>query len=160
MKRPVHEFSGPFRLTPLLLAVALGGGAYAAHSADLRLEAALIRGANDAPAEVKYSLAPAALSASLRRNYPWTNYYQITNLTVAIPLNESRDVAMSDRCTLKIKNLGSSRVAINCISQGKEISRGTNTLPFILGSDDKNNTAWFVSLQSSDAKSASPTAKK
>jgi hypothetical protein len=161
MNRPIHEPSLSFRLTLLLLALALG--AAAVQAADLRLEATLIQGANDRPATVKYSLIPASLSAGLRLHYHWTNYYQITNLTVAIPLNETRDVNISDRCTLKIKNLGSSRVAIDCIGQGKQISRGTNTLPVIWGSDDTNNTAWFVSLQSADAKPpvpASPTAKK
>jgi hypothetical protein len=138
--------------------LALGGGSAALRAADLQLEATLIRGTNDSAATALYPLAPAALTASLRRNFQWTNYYQVTNLMVDIPLNESRDVTMSDRCTLKIKNLGSSRVAVDCIGQGKQISRGTNTLPFILGSDDKNNTAWFVSLELNDAKMGAPAA--
>jgi hypothetical protein len=138
-------------------------GSLTARAGDLALKATLVRGANDAAASGQFPLASAKLSAGLRRNFQWTNYYQVTNLTVAIPLNESRQITMGDHCTLKIKNLDSSRVAIDCIDQGKQISKGTNTLPFIMGIDGQNNTAWFVSLEASDAKTGSgpnATAKK
>jgi hypothetical protein len=132
-------------LLPLALALAAGG---AVQAADLNLRATLVLGANDRPA--RGTPAGPALSASLR-SWPafgkWTNYYEITNLTTVIPLNQSRDVRMSDRCTLRIRNLGASKVAIDCIAQDKVISKGTNTLPLIWGGDDTNNTAWFVSLE-------------
>jgi len=134
----------------LALIAALGAAGGAATAADLNLRATLIRGANDGQARGNDILADPALKASLR-SWPavskWTNFYQITNLTAVIPLNQTRDVKMSDRCTLRIRNLGSSRVAIDCIAQDKLISKGTNTLPLIWGADDTNNTVWFVSLQ-------------
>jgi hypothetical protein len=162
---PAHNSPAPPWGTPLLLALFLGAAAGPARAADLKLQATLIRGNNDSPATVNHPFADPALSAKLRgaRAFKWTNYYQITNLTVLIPLHQSRDVKMSDRCTLKIKYLGASRVAIDCVGQRGQISKGTNTLPFVLGSDDTNNTAWFVSLQSADARiadSAKPISRK
>jgi hypothetical protein len=134
----------------LALIVALAAAGRTAPAADLTVRATLIRGANGGMGSGSYVLADPALKASLR-SWPaagkWTNYYQITNLTAVIPLNQTRDVRMSDRCTLRIRNLGASRVAIDCIAQDKVISKGTNTLPLIWGADDTNNTAWFVSLQ-------------
>ena len=35
-----------------------------------------------------------------------------------------------------------------------------NTLPFVLGSDDTNNTAWFVSLRSVGGRTAETAGKK
>jgi hypothetical protein len=133
--------------------LALSLAAVGAPAADLRLEAQLILGANDAPASVNYKLADPALAAALRRNnFKWTNYYQITNLTAVIPLNQSRDFHMSDSRTLVIKNLGSSHVAVDCIGQGKQVSKGTNTLPCIYSGTNADDTAWFVHLRSLEDK--------
>jgi hypothetical protein len=119
---------------------------------DLKLEAKLICGANERPATVNTILSDPALTAALRKNFKWTNYYEITNLSVVIPLNQSRVVRMSDRCTLTVKNLGSSLVAVDCAGQGKPISKGTNTLPCVYASTNLDDTAWFVRLRSLDDK--------
>jgi hypothetical protein len=158
MKSFPPDFLRPRRglLLPLAL-LALAAATRAAPAADLSLRAILIRGANEnLAASNNYVPADPALGAKLRscRALQWTNYYEITNLTAVIPLNQSRDVRMSDCCTLRIRNLGSSQVAIDCIARDKKISEETNTLPLILGGNalilgggDTNNTAWFVSLQ-------------
>ena len=77
---------------------------------------------------------------------------EITNLAAVIPLNQSRDLRMSDRCTLTIKNLGSSLVAVDCIGQGKPISKGTNTLPCVYAGTNADDTGWFIRLRSLPAK--------
>jgi hypothetical protein len=70
----------------------------------------------------------------------------------AIPEKQTRDLKMSDRCTLRIRNLGGSRVEINCIGQGKEVHKRSDTLLphtwLVLGGNDTNNTAWFIGLRS------------
>ncbi len=60
----------------LVLALALGAAAPVASAEDLQLEATLIQGANDGPVTVNHILADETLSAGLRRNFPWTNYYE------------------------------------------------------------------------------------
>jgi hypothetical protein len=156
MNPPSPESSRPRWRRPLLLLLALVATGAAALAADLRLQATLIQGANDSPASVNHKLVDPALSASLRSftAAQWTNYYEITNLTAVIPLDQSHAFQMNDHCILKIRNLGSSLVAIDCISHDQQISRGTNPLPLILGSNDTNKTAWFVSLR--DLSSPSP----
>ena len=163
-----RSFLAPLRLRTLfLLFLALGTITCGTHAADLKLEAKLVWGANDSPDKVQYKLVGGDLAAGLRHNLnQWTNYYEITNLTAVIPLNESRDVKMSDHCTLRIRNLGSSRIAVDCIGQGKQVSQGTNTLPakwLVLGGNATNHTAWFVGLRSLDqapADNSQPPVKK
>jgi hypothetical protein len=152
MSQPVHSIF--FRRWPalLLLFLAFNLAILGALAADLRLEAKLIWGANLGPAAVNHTLVAPPLAATLRDNFKWTNYYEITNLTALIPLNQSRDLRMSDRCTLKIKNLGSSLVAVDCIGQGKPVSKGTNSLPCIYSGTNADDTAWFIRLRSLDGK--------
>jgi hypothetical protein len=135
-----------------LLALIFNMAAGSALPADLRLEAKLIWGANDGPATVKYNLADPALAAALRHNFKWTNYYEITNLAAVIPLHQSRVVRVSDQCTLNIRNLGSSLVAVECIGRGKPVIKGTNALPCVYAGTNMDDTAWFIRLRSLDAK--------
>jgi hypothetical protein len=152
MSRPAHPASRRRCPALFLLALALSLAAGAALAADLNLEAQLIWGANDLPATVNHKLVDPALAAALRHNFKWTNYYLITNLAAVIPLNQSRVVRMSDQCTLTVKNLGSSLVAVDCIGQGKPISKGTNSLPCVYAGTNADDTAWLISLRSLDAK--------
>jgi len=145
---------GACRVALLFLALALNfaGAGGPAPSGGLKLEAKLIWGANDPPTTVNHTLADPDLAATLRRNFKWTNYYEITNLAAVIPLNQSRDVRMSDHCTLTIRNLGSSLVAVDCMGLGKQVSKGTNTLPCVYAGTNANDTGWFIRLRSLDAK--------
>ena len=45
-----------------------------------------------------------------------------------MPLNQSRDLKMSDACTIRVKNLGGSRVEVSCIGHGKQVHKGAYTL--------------------------------
>ena len=135
-----------------VLALLFPFAAAASFAADLKLGAQLIWGANDTPTNINQTLVGADLTATFRQHFKWTNYYEITNVTASIPLNQSRDVRMSDRCTLKVRNLGSSVVAVDCIGQGKAVSKGTNTLPCVYCGTNVNDTAWFIRLRSLDQK--------
>ena len=127
-----------------------------ARAADLKLEARLIRGANDDQETVKYKPAGPELSGKLNRAFKWKNYYEITNKTAAIALNQSCELKMSDACTIRVKNLGASRVEVNCIGHGKEICKGAYTLAppqwLVLGGNDTADTAWFIGLRAIDNK--------
>ncbi len=152
MSRHVHQISRRRLPALVLLSLALNLAAAGSLAADLKLEAKLIRGANGGAAPVNSNAVDPALAASLRHNFKWTNYYEITNLAAVIPLNQSRDVRLSDRFTLKIKNLGSSRVAVDCIGRGRPVSKGTNTLPCVYCGTNSDDTAWFIHLRSLDGK--------
>jgi hypothetical protein len=121
---------------------------------DLKLQAKLIWGSNDKPEDIKRKTVNRDLAESLQRTFKWKNYFEITNEIGLIPLGKSYEFKMSDRCTLKVKNLGDSRVEVNCIGEGKQVSKGTHTLPptwLVIGGNDTNNTAWFVGLRAVDS---------
>lgn len=134
------------------------GVAVAAQAADLKLEAKLVWGTNDDKGDTACKETDNDLASKLHGMFKWKNYYDITNRTAAIALNKSCDLKMSDRCTLQIKNLGNSRIEINCIGQGKQACKGTYTLTppkwVVLGGNAVNDTAWFIALRSVDPKTA------
>ena len=125
-----------------------------ARAADLKLEARLIRGANDGPETVKYKPADSELSGKLNRTFKWKNYLEITNKTASIAVNKSCELKLSEASTIRVKNIGSSRIEVNCIDHGKEICKGAYTLAppqwLVLGGNDTGDTAWFIGLRSID----------
>ncbi len=144
----------------LLAGIAFSAMTLSVRAADLKLEARLIWGANDDKETVKYQPVDPELSGKLHRMFKWKNYYQITNKTAGIVLNQNSDLKMSDACTIRVKNLGGSRVEINCIGHGKQVHKGTYTLApaqwLVLGGNDTADTAWFVGLRALDGKPADP----
>jgi hypothetical protein len=104
----------------------------------------------------------AELAGKLHGMFKWKNYYEITNETASLALNKIRTLKMSDQCTLELKNVGASRIEVNCIGQGKQVHKGAYTLDppkwlVLGGSCDNNtayNTAWFIGLRAVDAKTA------
>jgi hypothetical protein len=132
---------------PFVLALGVRAG-------DLTVEAHLIWASNES-ADPRYQAAPVDLSGKLHQIYKWNTYFEITNQISSIPANQSRDFRMSDKCVLKIKNLGDSRIEVNCIGQGKQVSKGVHTVTpgqwVVLAGNAKNNTAWFIGLRPVDA---------
>ena len=149
-------------LTFLCAGIVLIATALSARAADLKLEARLIWGANSDDPSINYKPVDAELAENLHRMFKWKNYYQITNQTAKIALNKSCELKMSNRCTLQVKNVGASRVEVNCIGQGKQVHKGAYTLVppqwLVLGGNDKDNTAWFIGLRAIDT--AKPDPKK
>jgi hypothetical protein len=128
--------------------------------ADLKIEARLIWGANDEKETVKYEPLDAGLSDKLHRTFKWKNYFEITNKNASIPLNQTGELKMSDACTIRVKNLGGSRVEVICIGHGKQVHQGAYTLTppqwLVLGGNDSSNTAWFIGLKAGDKNAPEP----
>jgi hypothetical protein len=147
-------------LNLLLAGIAFSATALPARAGDLKLEARLIRGANDDKETAKYKPADPELSAKLNRAFKWKNYYEITNKTAGIALNQNCELKMSDACTIRVKYTGASRVEVNCTGHGKEICKGAYTLAppqwLVLGGNDTADTAWFIGLRAIDNKAADP----
>lgn len=128
--------------------------AMSVHAADMKLQAKLIWGSNDASDKIKTHklVEDPKLSADLHRIFKWSNYYEINTKDAAIPENKTGILQMSEKCKLEIKNLGKNRIEVNCIGKGKQVSHGKHSLPpgqwLTLGGNDKNNSAWFVVMRS------------
>jgi len=129
-----------------------------ARAADLKLEAQLILGVNEDPNAAKYQPVTSELCGKLHRMFKWKNYFDVTNRTASLALNQSCDLKMNDACAIRVKNLGGSRLEVNCIGHGKEVHKGTYALEppqwLVLGGNGSNNTAWFVGLRAIDGKTA------
>jgi hypothetical protein len=133
-----------------------------ARAADLKLEAKLIWGSNDPTNKVQHPMVKdPKLSSHLHRIFKWNNYYEINTKSVSIPQTKTTDLQMSEKCKLEVKNLGANRIDVSCIGKGKPVSRGTHSLSpgqwFVLGGNDKNNSAWFIVMRST-SDTADPTA--
>jgi hypothetical protein len=134
---------------PMFLLNALAAGA-----ADMALEAKLVWGTNDDKTDANCKPVDADLAGKLHGMFKWKNYYEITNRTAMMPLDQMCDLKMSDRCTLKLKNVGESRIEVHCIGQGKQVHEGAYMLAptawVVLGGNCTNNTAWFIGLRAVD----------
>lgn len=135
----------------LLAGIAFSVMELPALAADLKVEVRLIRGADDNIGAVNYKPVDPALAAKLNHAFKWKNYYEMANKTETIPLNKSREFKLSDHKTIRVKNLGSSRVEVHCLGHGKELCKGSYALVppqwLVLGGDDTGNTAWFIGLR-------------
>lgn len=145
-----------FSLTLVLFALVLL--AAPVHAADLKIEARLIWAANEQPETMKFESVDPELADKLHRTFKWKNYYEITNKTASIPVHHSADLRMSDSCTIRIRNMGASRLEVSCIGKGKQVHKGDYTLKppqwLVLGGNATDNTAWFIGLREIDGKKA------
>jgi hypothetical protein len=127
--------------------------AVSVRAADMKLEAKLIWGSNESADKVKTHklVEDPKLSADLHRIFKWSNYYEINTKDVAIAVNKTGTLQMSEKCKLEIKNLGKNHIEVNCIGKGKQVSHGRHSLApgqwLTLGGNDKNNSAWFVVMR-------------
>jgi len=145
-----------------ILSVFLVSAAFAARGGDMELEARLVWGTSDDKSDAKCKPVDAELAGKLHGMFKWKNYYEITNETASLALNRIRTLKMSDQCTLELKNVGGSRIEVNCIGQGKQVHKGAYTLDppkwLVLGGNCDNNTAyntaWFIGLRAIDTKTA------
>jgi len=145
-----------------ILPVILFGMAIAARAGDMALEARLVWGTSDDKSDAKCKPMDAGLDGKLHGMFKWKNYYEITNQIATLEVNKVRTLKMSDQCTLELKNVGGSRIEVNCIGQGKPVHKGAYTLDppkwLVLGGNCDNNTAyntaWFIGLRAVDVKSA------
>jgi hypothetical protein len=144
-------------LSLLLLSVAI-----TARAGDVELEARLVWGTSDDKSDANCKPMDSDLAGKLHGMFKWKNYYEITNKIATLELNKVRTLKMSDQCTLELKNVGGSRIEVNCIGQGKQVHKGSYTLDapkwLVLGGNCDNhtayNTAWFIGIRAVDTKSA------
>ncbi len=152
-----RRLRSPFRLAWWLawflpLAVAAPG----ALAGDLKLEALLVWGTNDARSpDPGHKPVSADLLRKLR-SFPlkWTNYFEVNRQPLAVPDAGAKKTSLSKDCEILVKNVGSGEVELVIFGKGERVGRIKQALPkgelLVTGGNAPNFTAWFVVLRQVD----------
>jgi hypothetical protein len=138
-------------VTLLLMAGVSRGSA-----ADVKLEAQLIWGTNDAKSPDPSHKPVAADVARKLKTLPfkWANYYEVTCKKFAVPESGVRSETMSKECEIRVKNLGKNLVELSLVGRGAPVGKITQALPkgelLVTGGNAPNFTAWFVVLKQAE----------
>ena len=129
-----------------------GGTKSLAADADLKLEAQLVIGTNDAkPPDSKYQPVDADVAKKLKSlPLKWSNYFVVSSRKFSVPKGEEKQEKLGD-CDVKVKNLGQSQVVITISGKKGTIGTTTGELSkaqlFVTGA---NETNLFVVLKQVD----------
>ena len=132
----------------------LAGSELRAQAADMKFQAFLLWGTdNSKPPEGKaYKPVAAEIKQKLKElPLKWTNWFEVNRKDFAVVQGTVSDVAMSDKCQLKVTKLAGFEVEVLLIGKGKEVVKRKQSLPngemLVLGGNAPNATAWLVVLK-------------
>jgi hypothetical protein len=129
--------------------------AQAAGPGEIKLEAFLVWGANDAKSpNPNYKPVPPDLAKKIRQSFKWEYYFEVNRTNFDLSKSQEKTVRMSKNCELTVKNLGDSQLSLRLIGKGKPVHYITRPLPkdevFIYGGNAENSTAWFLVLRQAE----------
>lgn len=127
----------------------LAGSNFDALAANLKLEAKLIWGTDDAKSpNPDHKEVDPATRDKLRKVFKWKNYFVVNRVVKEVPNRASNKFELSKQCMIEIKELEGPRVEVKLIGEGKEVHKTIKTIAkgesVIYSGDDKNQSAWFV----------------
>jgi hypothetical protein len=135
------------------LAVFLAPFIAPASEARMRLEAQLIWGTNDDPAQNSELKPIEPKIAKKLENLPikWKHYYVVNVKEFDVRQKDTTKVQMSKECELVVKNVDGTNVEVQLIGKGKPAGKVTKGLGkgkcLVTGGNAENFTAWFVFLK-------------
>jgi len=126
---------------------------HAAESKDLKFEAQLIWATNDekspdpkhAPVdkEVRKTLSELPLR--------WKNYFVVKTVPLTVPSGGSKDAALSEKCTIEVKDIDGKNLEVSLIGKGKPVLKRIQSLlkgkMLVLGGNAPDSTGWLVVLK-------------
>ena len=122
-------------------------------AAERKMEARLIWGTNQ---EKSPDPSHKKLEGDLARKLEemplkWKNYFEVTRKVFAINDQTYTNVAMSKQCSIEMKDKGANNVTVKLYGEGKPVRRVDKPLPkgevLTIGGDDKNNSAWLITVR-------------
>ena len=143
------------RLLWLSTALALLVGAeLRAHAADMQYQAALLWGTDDSkpPQDKAYKPVSPEIRQKLK-DLPlkWAHWFEVTRVDFAVPQGTTKEVPMSDKCQVNVKQMAGAEVEVSLVGKGKEVVKRKQSLPkgemLVLGGNAPNSTAWLVFLK-------------
>jgi hypothetical protein len=151
MKLKLTSAHWPARAVGLLLLLALA--AVSAPAADMKLEALLIWGTNDAKSP---DATHKPVDPEIRRKLgdlplKWAHYFEVKRVQFTVPASGSKKEQLSDKCSIEVKNLDRSKVEVTLIGNGRAEEKRTQAFPkgelLVYGGNAPNATAWLVTLK-------------
>jgi hypothetical protein len=137
----------------LLLSPAPG----AAPPPNLKLEALLIWGTNDAnsPDPKQKPVTDEVLKKLHELPFKWTRYFVVNRKVFEVAHKTAVRVSMSEKCDLEVKNMGDTTVEVSLFGKHAHVLKRTQPLPkgdtLVLGGNAPNATSWFVVLKQTEA---------
>jgi hypothetical protein len=132
----------------------LTASALSAPAAEMKLESLLLWGTNDPKPPPGKDYKP--LDPEIRRKLEelplkWTNWFIVNRKRFGVAPGDTKEMPMSDKCQLNVKNVANRDVEVWLIGKGKEVVRQKQSLPkdhlLMLGGKDPGTTAWLVVLR-------------
>lgn len=124
-------------------------------AADLKLEAQLIWGTNDAKSpNPNHKPAEAEVVKKLKRLFKWSNYFEVNRQRFSVSLAEIKRVVMSKECAVSVRQTGQGEVEVTFFGKGKQVAKVRQDLPkgelLVTGGEAPNATVWVVVLKQVD----------
>lgn len=136
----------------------------ASFAAERKIEARLIWGTNEEKSpDPKHKPLEGELARKLHdMPLKWKNYFEVNRRIFTISDSAYTNVVMSKQCTIEVKDKGANNVTVKLYGEGKPVRRVDKPLPkgevLTIGGDDKNNSAWFITVRpvTAESKSSDP----
>jgi hypothetical protein len=105
----------------------LAGVSARAADKDLKLEAQLVLGSNDA--QTNGRPVSAQIEKKLKHlPLKWGHYSVVNSQQFTLAKNESKDVSLSSECQISVTNLGGERVKLTLMGNGQNVGKITQSL--------------------------------
>jgi hypothetical protein len=142
---------------PFLVAAVLWllpGTTSQAQTAEMKLQGFLLWGTDEIkpPPEKKYRPADEEIRQKLK-DLPlkWTNWFEVKRAEFSVPHKTVKEVGLSEKCQVKVRQLETSELEVALIGKGKEVVKRKQALPkgeiLFLGGNAPNSTCWMVALK-------------
>lgn len=149
-------------LSAVIVAATFG----AAAAAERKMEARLIWGTNDEKSpDPSHKPLDGEIAKKLgEMPLKWKNFFEVTRKVFIINDQTYTNIVMSKQCSIQVKDKGANNVTVKLYGHGKPVNRVDKPLPkgemLAIGGDDKNNSAWFITVRPVNGEAKAPELKK
>jgi WD40 repeat protein len=105
----------------------LFAGVAARAADDLKLEAQLVLGSNEAPPGGT-PVSPQIEKKLKRLPLKWGHYSVISSQQFSVAKDEAKEVSLSDACQISVKNLGGQQVQLTLMGNGRDVGKVRQSL--------------------------------
>jgi hypothetical protein len=125
----------------------------AAKGSAMKIEVQLLWSTDDATSpNPKHKPAEADIEKKLKAlPLKWKNYFLVKRMTMDVPSLDSKTEALSEKCSVEVKDLGKSMVEVSYFGKNKKVEKRKQAFPkgemLVYGGNAPGTNAWFVVLK-------------